>query len=93
MTGLEDALREHFRDDRAEAIASVLRDGAAYSEGDAFAGAKLSNVPPAGYDRLSDRFQKAGLDAEFNGRMSVVSFVNDPDTGDEELDEAIRGLI
>lgn len=92
MSGLPDVLEEHFDKYDARVVDSVLRTGAAYSDGDAFAGSKLKNISSEGWENLTDLFEEAGLDASFGSRMDVVGFLNEPDTGDERLDAEVRGL-
>lgn len=89
---LQNALREHFDDDEADAIGQILVAGSRYAEGDALAGAKLDSMSTGEYERLNALFDDAGFDVEFNSRMSFVGFTKEPETHDEELNEAIRDL-
>jgi len=89
---LEDRLAEHMEERQAEAVAEVLRMGAAYGEGDALAGMKLTAVDPAQWRRLTELLAETGYDGEMAGRMDAVSFINDPKTDDEKLNAEIRCL-
>lgn len=92
MSEVKELLTEYFDEEQASAVATILELGASYGEGDAFAGMKLSSISGDEWDRLSELFEEAGFDYELSNRMSVVGFTNDPETDDEELNEAIRNL-
>lgn len=89
---LESKLAEYFTEEQAEVIANILQIGKRYSEGDALAGAKLRNTGTDDYERLTELFQDAGFDYEFNNRMSVVNLASSPETHNEELNELIKEL-
>lgn len=92
MSELEEALSEHFDQAEVEGIATILRMGASYNKGDAIAGAKLSSVSGEEWQSLNEMFEEAGFDTEISGRMSLISFINDPDTGDTNLNRVIKDL-
>jgi len=89
---LLDALKDHFDPETARVVDTVLRAAASYAEGDALAGARLTNLSAEEYGRLTEIFRGAGFDVEFRTRMDLVSFVTDPGTGDERLDAEVRDL-
>ena len=92
MSKLEEVLSEHFDEEEVEGIATILRMGASYNEGDAIAGAKLSSVSGQEWQSLNEIFEEAGFETEVSGRMSLISFINDPDTSDTNLNRVIQDL-
>lgn len=93
MNDIPDPFTRHFGEESAKAICEVLTLAKSYSEGDAFAGAKLSKMGPDQYEALQIHFDDAGFDVNLGkNRMSLVDFVSDPNTDDEELNEAIKQL-
>ena len=92
MSKLEEVLSEHFEEEEVEGIATILRMGVSYTEGNRFAGARLSSIPGEDWQSLNEMFEEAGFDTEISGRMSLISFINDPNTEDTNLNRVIKGL-
>lgn len=89
---IHEVMSKHLEEEQVDPIVSVLKAAAAYGEGDALAGAKLSSLDTDDYETLTRVFQEAGFDVTFNNRMSLVGFVSSPDTKDEELNETLEEL-
>lgn len=91
---LIDQLEKYFNEEEAKGLANFIKDGADFAMGDALAGANLKNNVET-YKKIEQMFQDSGLDVSFDAKIpqEVVGFVNNPDTGDEELDEAIKSMI
>ena len=89
---IPDVFRDKFDEDEAESIAQILKIAKRYSEGDAFAGAKIKNIDPDVYEGIEEVFRDSGCDVVVGNRMDLVNLVSRPDTGDDELDTAIKQL-
>lgn len=89
---IHEVMSKHLEEKQVGPVVSVLRAAAAYGEGDALAGAKLSSLDGDDYETLTQVFQDAGFDVSFNNRMSLVGFVSSPDTEDEELNKKLEEL-
>jgi hypothetical protein len=85
---------KYFPDEEVDALTAILKAAAEYGEGNALAGVKLIEMDEEEYKAMEESLEQEGLapSTPLRNRMSLVDFVSNPDTGDEDVDSAIRNL-
>jgi len=76
----------------AAAMSTIILTANKYAQGDAMAGLKIQNISSKEMSRIEERLSELGSSVELTTYMSLVEFVSNPDTDNEELNQQIKEL-
>lgn len=76
----------------ARSLTIILNTASSFAEGDPLAANQLKTMSNEDIAMISDRLQDLGSDLELRTYMDFVEFVSDPDTDNDELNDAIQNL-